>query len=58
MDAAKYASIWTKKGFRDGLKAPEVKGGDSEVIATVKNTPGAVGYVTKAPADVKVIQKY
>jgi ABC-type phosphate transport system substrate-binding protein len=35
-----------------------VRGGDSEVISAVKNTPGAIGYVTKAPADVKVIQKY
>jgi ABC-type phosphate transport system substrate-binding protein len=58
VDAAKYASIWAKKGFREGINPPAVKGGDAEVIAAVKSTPGAVGYVSKAPADVKVIQKY
>jgi ABC-type phosphate transport system substrate-binding protein len=58
VDAAKYSSIWAKKGFREGINPPPVRGGDSEVISAVKNTPGAIGYVTKAPADVKVIQKY
>jgi ABC-type phosphate transport system substrate-binding protein len=58
VDASKYASIWAKKGFRDGVNPPAVRGGDAEVIAAVKSTPGAVGYVSKAPADVKVIQKY
>lgn len=58
VDAAKYGSIWTKKGFRDGLKTPDTKGSDAEVIAAVKSTPGAVGYVSKAPGDAKVIAKY
>lgn len=58
VDATKYASIWTKKGFRDGLNPPSVKGSDTEVLNAVKNTPGAVGYVSKATADVKVLQKY
>lgn len=58
VDAAKYSSIWAKKGFREGINPPAVKGGDAEVIAAVKSTPGAIGYVSKAPADVKVIQKY
>lgn len=58
MDAAKYASTWTKKGFRDGLNPPALKSGDAEVIATVKSTPGAVGYVSTAPAGVSVVQKY
>jgi ABC-type phosphate transport system substrate-binding protein len=58
VDANKYASIWTKKGFRDGMTAPGVRSGDAEVISAVKSTPGAIGYVSKAPADVKVIQKY
>jgi hypothetical protein len=58
VDAAKYASIWTKKGFRDGLNPPAVKSTDAEVLAAVKSTPGAVGYVSKAPADVKVVKKY
>ena len=58
VDAAKYASLWAKKGFRDGVSPPAVRGGDAEVISAVKSTPGGIGYVTKAPADVKVIQKY
>jgi ABC-type phosphate transport system substrate-binding protein len=57
-DAAKYSTIWTKKGFRDGLNPPTVKSGDAEMIAAVKSTPGAVGYVSSAPAGVKVVQKY
>ena len=58
LDAAKYQGIWTKKGFRDGLTAPAVKSGDAEVIAVVKSTPGAVGYVSTKPAGVKVVEKY
>ena len=58
VDAAKYTSLWAKKGFRDGVSPPAVRGGDAEVISAVKSTPGGIGYVTKAPADVKVIQKY
>lgn len=58
VDSAKYASIWAKKGFRDGLNAPAVKGSDADVIAVVKSTPGAVGYVSSAPAGVKVVQKF
>ena len=48
-DAAKYATTWTKKAFRDGLTAPPVKATDAEVIEFVKRTPGAVGYVGSAP---------
>jgi hypothetical protein len=58
VDAAKYASIWVKKGFRDGLNPPAVKSGDAEVISYVKATPGALGYVTSAPAGVTVLHKY
>lgn len=58
VDAAKYQGIWTKRGFRDGLTSPPVKSGDLEVINAVKSTPGAIGYVSKASADVKVIQTY
>ena len=56
MDAAKYNGIWTKKSFRDGLTPPAVKSGDAEVIEYIKRTPGAIGYVSAAPAGVKVIQ--
>lgn len=58
IDAAKYGAIWTKKGFRDGLNPPQVKAGDAEVIAAVKATPGAIGYVSSAPSGVKLIKKY
>jgi len=58
VDAEKYKALWVKKGFRDGLSPPPVRGGDAEVINAVKSTPGAIGYVTKTSGDVKVIQKY
>lgn len=58
IDAAKYNSIWIKKGFRDGLNTPALKSGDAEVLAAVKANPGAIGYVSSAPKDVKVIGKY
>jgi len=50
LEASKYTTVWTKKSFRDGLNPPSVKASDSEVIEFVKHTPGAVGYVKKAPA--------
>ena len=58
VDSGKYASIWAKKGFRDGLNPPGVKSSDAEVIAAVKSTPGAIGYISKMSDDVKLIQKY
>ena len=58
MDAARYSTLWTKKGFREGLNAPAVKGSDLEVLAHVKANPGGVGYVTSAPSGVTVIRKY
>lgn len=58
VDAAKYNAIWVKKGFRDGLNPPPVKTSDAEVIATVKANPGAIGYVTVPPKDLKVLAKY
>jgi ABC-type phosphate transport system substrate-binding protein len=57
-DAAKHTARWTKKGFREGLTAPATKGSDAEVIAFVKATPGAVGYVSSGGAGVKVLHKY
>lgn len=48
-EASKYASLWTKKGFRGGLAAPTVKSGDAEVISFVKSTIGAVGYISSPP---------
>lgn len=58
LDAAKYNSIWIKKGFRDGLNTPALKSSDAETISAVKSNPGAIGYVSSAPKDVKVIGKY
>jgi hypothetical protein len=58
MDATRYNALWVKKGFRDGLVAPTVKASDLEVVAGVKATPGAIGYVTGVPAGVTVIRKY
>lgn len=59
IEAIKYSSTWTKKGFREGLNPPAIKSGDIEVIEFVKRTPGAVGYVTAPPsAGVNLIVKY
>lgn len=57
MNTEKYNRIWTKKLFRDGLAQPAMKSGDAEVIAYVKRTPGAIGYVSITPPGVKVIHK-
>ena len=54
MARSKYSSAWTKKSFRDGLTPPAMKSGDAEVIDFVKRNPGAVGYVSSAPAGVNV----
>ncbi|MBC8412113.1 MAG: phosphate ABC transporter substrate-binding protein [Nitrospira sp.] len=58
MNARKYSTAWTKKSFRDGINPPAVKSGDTDVLNFVKNTPGAVGYVTSAPSGVNVLKKY
>lgn len=58
MDAAKYNTLWAKKSFRDGLNAPAVKGSDVEVLAVVRSTPGAIGYVSSPPTGVTVLRKY
>lgn len=57
-DVQKYTARWTKKRFREGLAPPIVRGSDAEVIAFVRSTPGAVGYVSKAATDVKVLEKF
>lgn len=58
MESVKYATLWAKKAFRDGLTAPPLKASDVEVIDFVRSTPGAIGYIVSAPAslrDVRVI---
>lgn len=58
-DARKYAARWTKKSFREGLAIPAVKGSDAEVIAYVRSTPGAIGYIGgTAPSGVKLLAKF
>jgi hypothetical protein len=58
MESAKYTSSWTKKSFRDGVSPPPVKGSDAETIEFVKQTAGAVGYVSTSPAGVNVVGKF
>ena len=59
IDATKYDALWTKKSFRDGATPPTVKGSDDDVIAIVKSTPGAIGYISSAPpAGVTLVKKY
>lgn len=58
VDAARYASVWSKKGFREGLSPPPMRATDTDVLAAIKANPGTLGYVSKPTPDVKVIQKY
>ena len=58
MEAAKYTSSWTKKSFRDGVSPPAVKGSDADTIEFVKQTAGAVGYVSTSPAGVTLVGKF
>ena len=58
MDAGKYGGLWIKKSFRAALTAPKTKSGDAEVINFVRQTRGAVGYVSMPAEDVKLLQKY
>ena len=45
----RYASLWTKKSFRDGASPPPVVVNDREALAYVKQTPGACSYVEIVP---------
>ena len=59
LDARKYATLWTKKSFRDGANPPPVRATDAEAIAYVRATPGGCSYVLRAPAaGVTVIAKF
>ncbi|MBX9901900.1 MAG: TonB family protein [Burkholderiaceae bacterium] len=58
LDASKYASMWAKRGFRDGLNPPAVKNTDAEVIAAVKANPGGLGYVGSAPSGVRIVTSF
>lgn len=56
MNTVKYANLWTKKSFREGLRPPDVKSSDAEVIEFVKRTPGAIGYVFTTPTGVEIVK--
>lgn len=58
MNSVKYATLWTKKSFRDGTRQPSQKIADTDVLDFVRRTPGGVGYVRSIPSGVKVIKKY
>lgn len=58
IETKRYNTLWIKKSFRDGLAIPAVKGSDAEVIAFVKNNPGAIGYVSATPQGVKALAKF
>jgi len=59
IDATKYDSLWTRKSFRDGVTPPATKSNDEEVIAIVKSTPGAIGYVrSPPPPGVTLLKKF
>ena len=59
MPVATVVQYWQKQMFgATPLRPPFVKGSDADVIAFVAETPGAVGYVSRAtalPAGVKAL---
>jgi hypothetical protein len=57
-DEEKYRARWTRKSFREGLVQPATKGSDAEVLAFVRSTPGAVGYINGTASDVKVLADF
>ena len=57
-DGPKYHARWSRKAFREGISTPAQRGSDEEVIDFVKATPGAIGYVAKAPPGVVVLLKF
>lgn len=58
IEPSKYGAVWAKKGFREGLNPPELLATDQDVIAVVKATPGAIGYVSRMVQGVYLIEKY
>lgn len=58
LEKTKYATVWTKKAFREGLQQPSMKSGDNEIVEFVRRTPGAVGYVATNPGGVNIVQKF
>lgn len=59
LDAVRYDALWTKKSFRDGISPPSLKANDEEVVAAVKSTAGAIGYISSTPpVGVTVLKKF
>ena len=58
LNGKKYQTYWTKKTFRDGVQPPPVLHTDTEVLAFVQKTPGAIGYVRSPSDGVTVLKKY
>ena len=54
----KYAALWVKKSFRSAATVPPTKSSDADVIKFVKNTPGAIGYVSTPKHGVKELFQY
>jgi hypothetical protein len=51
MSPQRYTALWVRKAFRDALNPPALKATDADVIAFVKQTRGAVGYISSMPRD-------
>ena len=59
LDARKYATLWTKKAFRDGANPPPLRATDVEAIAYVRATPGGCSYVLRAPTgDISIVARF
>jgi hypothetical protein len=54
MNEQRYTSLWVRKSFREGLNPPLVMSSDREVMSFVRQTPGAVGYVSALPHDKEI----
>jgi hypothetical protein len=58
MSSTKYATLWTKKAFRDGIRQPALKIRDEDVLEHVRRTPGGIGYVRSHPSGVSIVKRY
>ena len=54
MNEQRYTALWVRKAFRDGLNPPPLRTTDAEVSAFVKQTRGAVGYLSSMPRDAEL----
>lgn len=57
LERNQYEKLWERRAFRDGASPPLRLGGDAAVLAFVRKTPGAVGYVRTRPERVNVLHK-